>query len=167
MKFWVQKSYSEHPEKREFYLLVKEIQLHDKDYFFCYFRMPSVAFDKLLCITARDIVVFRVCTPEFSNFIKNSSSNSNSSSMFLKDFAYLLGILIVRNISERLLLNFFFQLALSLDTVSIKIVLKFLRNCEKNSLFKNRKRYELNSGEIPVQELIFIKGKRNRNRTLL
>ena len=107
MKFWVQKSYPEHPEKREFYLLVKEIQLHDKNYFFCYFRMPSVAFDKLLCITARDIVVFRVCTPEFSNFIKNSSSNSNSSSMFLKDFAYLLGILIVRNISERLLLNFF------------------------------------------------------------
>ena len=29
---WVQKSCSEHQEKKEFSLLVKEMQLHDSDY---------------------------------------------------------------------------------------------------------------------------------------
>ena len=50
---WVQKSCSEHQEKKEFSLLVKEMQLHDSDYFFCHFRTPPVAFDKLLRIIAR------------------------------------------------------------------------------------------------------------------
>ena len=59
---WVQKSCSEHQEKKEFsllvkemqlHVLVKEMQLHDSDYFFCHFRTPPVAFDKLLRIIAR------------------------------------------------------------------------------------------------------------------
>ena len=46
------------------------MQLHDKDYFFCYFRTPPVAFDKLLRIVGRHSSIWG-CAPEFSNFIKN------------------------------------------------------------------------------------------------
>ena len=64
-------------------LIVKEMQLHDKDYLFHYFRTSSVAFEKVLRIVARHKVnehivsarvVFGVGAPELSNLINSLQS---------------------------------------------------------------------------------------------
>ena len=47
-RFWVSKIYKEREEKEEFHLLVKELKLHDKEYFYKCFRMSPSNFELLL-----------------------------------------------------------------------------------------------------------------------
>ena len=47
-RFWVRKIYSKRKQKGEFNMLVKDLWLHDKPFFFKYFRMLPIIFEKLL-----------------------------------------------------------------------------------------------------------------------
>ena len=52
---WVRKIYLDRPEKGDYQPLVKDMQLFDRDYFFCCFRISSALFEKLLCLVAPHI----------------------------------------------------------------------------------------------------------------
>ena len=54
-KCWVHKIYLGCPGKGEYQLLVKDMQLFDRDYFFCCFRMSPALFEELLCLVAPHI----------------------------------------------------------------------------------------------------------------
>ena len=43
--FWVRKLYAERLQKGEFHLLVRDLRLHDHEYFFKYFRMSPIVFE--------------------------------------------------------------------------------------------------------------------------
>ena len=45
---WIRNIYEEREEKEEYHLLVKELRLHDAEYFFMCFRMTPVVFEELL-----------------------------------------------------------------------------------------------------------------------
>ena len=47
-KVWVRRIYNERDFKGEHALLVKDMMLHDHEYFFNYFRMSPTTFEKLL-----------------------------------------------------------------------------------------------------------------------
>ena len=47
-RFWVRQIHSERREKGEFYLLVKEMLLYDREYFFRCFRMTPSTYEQLL-----------------------------------------------------------------------------------------------------------------------
>ena len=51
----VRKIYLDRPEKGEYQLLVKDMQLFDRDYFFHCFRMSPALFKELLCLVASHI----------------------------------------------------------------------------------------------------------------
>ena len=55
-RFWVRKIYAERQQKGEFHLLVKDLRLHDQEYFFKYFRMSPSTFDELLSFIAPLII---------------------------------------------------------------------------------------------------------------
>ena len=44
-RFWVQKLHAERLQKGEFHLLVRDLRLHDHEYFFKYFRMSPTVFE--------------------------------------------------------------------------------------------------------------------------
>ena len=55
-KCWVRKIYQDRIEKGEYHLLVKELRIHDREYFFRCFQMSPTLFEELLamitpCIT--------------------------------------------------------------------------------------------------------------------
>ena len=54
-KCWVRKIYLDRPEKLEYQLLVKDMQLFDRDYVFRCFRMSPALFEKLLYLVAPHI----------------------------------------------------------------------------------------------------------------
>ena len=54
-KCWVRKIYLDRREKGEYQLLVKDMQLFDRDYFFRCFRMSPALFEELLCLVAPHI----------------------------------------------------------------------------------------------------------------
>ena len=67
-------------ERLDTVLIVKEMQLHDKDYLLHYFRRSSVAFEKVLRMVARhkvnehivsSRVVFGVGAPELSSLVNS------------------------------------------------------------------------------------------------
>ena len=47
-RYWVRHVYTERKQKGEFYLLVKDLQLHDQEYFTKYFRMSPTSLELLL-----------------------------------------------------------------------------------------------------------------------
>ena len=47
-RFWIKKLYAERLQKAEFHLLVRDLRLHDPEYFFKYFQMSRTKFDELL-----------------------------------------------------------------------------------------------------------------------
>lgn len=47
-RFWVRHVYAERKQKGEYYQLVKDLQLHDHEYFFKYFRMSPASLELLL-----------------------------------------------------------------------------------------------------------------------
>ena len=49
-KYWVRKIYQDRQEKGEYHLLVNDLRMHDKDYFFRCFRMSPVVFEELLAM---------------------------------------------------------------------------------------------------------------------
>ena len=54
-RFWVRRIYADRREKGEFSLLVKDLMLHDHEYFFRYFRMSPSCFEELLAMVAPKI----------------------------------------------------------------------------------------------------------------
>ena len=54
-KCWVREIYLDRPEKGEYQLMVKDVQLFDRDYFFRCFRMSPAVFEELLCLAAPHI----------------------------------------------------------------------------------------------------------------
>ena len=46
-RFWVRQIYTERKEKGEYHLLVRQMMLHDKEYFFQCFRMSPTRFEEL------------------------------------------------------------------------------------------------------------------------
>ena len=54
-KCWVRKIYLDRPEKGEYQLLVKDMQLFVRDYFFRCFRMSPALFEELLCLVSPHI----------------------------------------------------------------------------------------------------------------
>ena len=55
-RFWVRKVYAERLQKGEFHLLVRDLRLHDHEYFFRYFRMSPTMFEELLSLISPIIV---------------------------------------------------------------------------------------------------------------
>ena len=55
-RFWVRKLYAERLQKGEFHLLVRDLRLHDHEYFFKYFRMSPTVFEELLSCLSPIIV---------------------------------------------------------------------------------------------------------------
>ncbi len=55
-KYWVCKIYQDRREKGEYHLLVKELRIHDREYFFRCFRMSPILFEELLSKIAPHIV---------------------------------------------------------------------------------------------------------------
>ena len=55
-RFWVRKLYAERLLKGEFHLLVRDLRLHDHEYFFKYFRMSPTVFEELLSFVSPIIV---------------------------------------------------------------------------------------------------------------
>ena len=51
-KYWVRKVYKERLEKGEFHILVRDLRLHDHEYFFSCFRMSPSTFEELLSFVA-------------------------------------------------------------------------------------------------------------------
>ena len=51
-RMWVRKTFRERKQKREFHLLIKELRLHDHEYFFKYFRMSPSKYEELLNLVA-------------------------------------------------------------------------------------------------------------------
>ena len=47
-RMWVRKIFAERKQKGEFHLLVRDLKLHDDEYFLKYFRMSTVRFEELL-----------------------------------------------------------------------------------------------------------------------
>ena len=47
-RMWVRKIFAERKQKGEFHLLVRDLKLHDDEYFFKYFRMSTIRFEELL-----------------------------------------------------------------------------------------------------------------------
>ena len=47
-RFWIRKIYEEREQKGEYHLLIKELRLHDAEYFFRCFRMTPTLFEELL-----------------------------------------------------------------------------------------------------------------------
>ena len=47
-RFWVRKLYAERLQKGEFHLFVRDLRLHDHEYFFKYFRMSPTVLEELL-----------------------------------------------------------------------------------------------------------------------
>ena len=47
-RMWVRKIFAERKQKGEFHLLVRDLKLHDDEYFFKYFRMSTIRFVELL-----------------------------------------------------------------------------------------------------------------------
>ena len=54
-KIWVRKLYEERKLKREYQLLIHDLQLHDHEIFFRYFRMLPETYQILLNLVADDI----------------------------------------------------------------------------------------------------------------
>ena len=54
-KCWVRKIYLDRPEKGEYQPLVKHMQLFDRDFFFCSFRISPGLFEELWCLVAPHI----------------------------------------------------------------------------------------------------------------
>ena len=54
-KCWIRKIYLDRPEKGEYHLLVKDLQLFGRGYFFRCFRMSPALFEELLCLVAPHI----------------------------------------------------------------------------------------------------------------
>ena len=46
-RFWVRKLYTKRLQKGEFHLLVRDLRLHDHEYFFKYFGMSPTVFEEL------------------------------------------------------------------------------------------------------------------------
>ena len=51
-RFWVRQIYTERKEKGEYHLLVRQMMLHDKEFFFQCFRMSPTRFEELLKLVA-------------------------------------------------------------------------------------------------------------------
>ena len=49
-RFWIRRIYQERNNKGEYHLLVKDLQLHDHEYFFRCFRMSPILFEQLLTL---------------------------------------------------------------------------------------------------------------------
>ena len=52
---WIRKIYMERCEKGEYHLLVRDLRLHDQEYFFRYFRMSPSTYEELLSFIAPKI----------------------------------------------------------------------------------------------------------------
>ena len=50
--FWVRKVYKDRLEKGEFQMLIRDLRLHDHEYFFACFRMSPSTFEELLSFVA-------------------------------------------------------------------------------------------------------------------
>ena len=55
-RFWVRKIYKDRLQKGEFHMLVKDLRLHDHEYFFKCFRMSPSTFEELLSFIAPFII---------------------------------------------------------------------------------------------------------------
>ena len=51
-RLWVRTIMSEHEEHSQFYVLVRQLQVHDREYFFKYLRMSPNRFEHLLKLVA-------------------------------------------------------------------------------------------------------------------
>ena len=88
-RFWIKKLHAERLQKAEFHLLVRDLRLHDPEYFFKYFQMSRTKFDELLSFASPVIV-------KQSTVMGNTISPSERLAVTLQYLAFCIQMLLVQ-----------------------------------------------------------------------